>query len=183
MLKKYLKHLATAFVVVTVASMAPSCNSDENETSWKAYKDWRELNRNWLVDETTRTNPDGTAYYTTCVMPTDPEAFVLMHRIGDEHKENLQPLFTSATKVNYTLRLCNDTIVDRGAGFVSQLSSQGLITGWSLAVMQLHVGDSARFIIPYNIGYGTSGSTMVPPYSNLQFDIRLVDITAYEIKP
>ena len=159
-----------------------SCFKDD-DTVWEQYKDWREFNQEWLVSQTLRSNPDGTPYYTRCNMPTDPQAYVLMHNIGEVHTENLQPLFTSSTKVNYTLSLANDSVVDSGTDFISTLSSAGYITGWSLAIMQMHVGDSAQFVIPYNIGYGASGAGTIKPYSNLQFNIRLVDIPAYEIKP
>lgn len=157
-------------------------DSNDNDT-WNEYKEWREYNQKWLIEQTTRTNPDGTAYYERCAMPTDPQAYVLMHRIGETHTDNLKPLYTSATKVNYTLKLCNDSIFDQGTDFVSQLNSQSLIAGWGLSIMQLHVGDSAQFIIPYSLGYGEVGAGELKPYSNLQFNIRLLDITAYEVKP
>ena len=159
-----------------------SCD-DANDTTWEIYRDWREYNQNWLIEQMTLTNPDGTQFYREITMPTDPQAKIYMHNIGDIHSENLTPLYTSTTTVNYTLKMANDSIVDQAAGFVSQLNSSGLISGWGLAIMQLHVGDSAQFILPYNVAYGSSGSTLMPPYSNLQFNIRLVDIDGYEIRP
>lgn len=160
-----------------------SCDNDD-DSIYSRYKEWREFNQNWLIEQTTKTNPNGTAYYTNCAMPTDPTSYILMHSVGEIHTENLKPLYTSTTKVNYTLTLANDSVIDKGTNFVSQLNSQGYIKGWSLAIMQLHVGDSATFIIPYSLGYGESGSgTSVPPYSNLKFDIKLTDIVGYETRP
>lgn len=181
MQKKFLAILTFCALALSFCGLT-SCMDDEDPT-WTKYKDWREYNQSWLMEQTARSNADGTPYYARCIMPTDPQAYVLMHIIGEEHTQNLKPQFTSSTKVNYTLRLANDSIVDSGANFTSQLSSTGLITGWSLAVMQLHVGDSAQFVIPYNIAYGTSESSAIKPYSNLQFNIRLVDIVNYETRP
>ena len=167
---------------ICLTFVATACMNDEDP--YADYADWREFNQSWLVEQTTRTNPDGTSYYTRCAMPTDPQAYVLMHTVGEVHTENLKPLFTSTTKVNYTLKLANDSVVDQGTDFVSQLSSQSYITGWSISIMQLHVGDSAQFVLPYAVGYGESGNGLaVPPYSNLMFDIRLVNIEAYELRP
>lgn len=180
MYKKILQILV--FPLLMAANLiVVSCNGDE-ESNWDLYKGWRETNQAWLIEQMVRTNPDGTAYYERCVMPTDPQAYVLMHTIGEVHTENLKPLYTSTTKVNYTLTLCNDSVVDSGTNFVSQLNS-GYIVGWALAIMQLHVGDSAQFILPYELGYGSTGNTAVPPYSNLRFNIRLLDIDGYEIRP
>ena len=159
-----------------------SC-TDDDDSVWSEYKDWREFNQEWLLQQTTRTNPDGTAYYTRCYMPTDPQAYVLMHTFGEVNTTNLKPLFTSTTKVNYTLKIANDSIVDKGSDFISQLNLQSWITGWSLAIMQLHVGDTAQFTIPYNIGYGATGASNIKPDSNLQFNIRLLDIVNYETRP
>lgn len=159
-----------------------SCMDNNDDSVWQQYKDWREYNQSWLTEQLVRTNPDGTAYYTRCVMPTDPMAVVYMHPI-ETAGSGLKPLYTSTTKVNYTLTLANDSVLDQGTNFVTQLSSTSLITGWGLSIMQMEVGDSAQFVLPYNVGYGATGSVNLPPYSNLMFNIRLVDITGYEIRP
>lgn len=167
----------------TFALFTTSCENNE-QTVDEAYKDWREYNQQWMTEQSLLKNSDGTSYYTTVVSPSDPDAFILYHPVGEVHTDALTPLFTSTTKVNYTLRLANDSVINKGTGFVSQLNSTGLINGWSLALMQMHVGDSARIVIPYSQGYGTSGNgTLVPPYSNLLYDIKLVDIPGYEIRP
>lgn len=182
MTKKPLRILPVLAAAAIAAGAMTSCDDSSQDVD-KKYKDWRLYNENWLIDQTRRADTDGTPYYRRCAMPTDPQGYVLMRNIGDVHYGNLQPLFTSTTKVNYTLTLVNDTVVDSGTGFVSQLSSSGYISGWSLSIMQLHVGDSAQFIVPYNMGYGTTETSTIPPYSNLKFNIRLVDITAYETRP
>lgn len=169
------------FVALVGAFAFTSC--DDDETYNDIYKNWREFNEKWMVEQLTLSNSDGTPFYTRVTSPTDPQAYVLMHTIGEVHSENLQPLYTSTTKVNYTLTLANDSVMDKGTDFMSQLNSQNLINGWGLCIMQLHVGDSAQFIVPYALGYGTSGLGDIPPYTNLQFNIKLVDIPNYETKP
>lgn len=177
-----MKHLNIfALAVVCAAIFTTACNKDEDPA--KQYKEWRQYNENWLNEQLLKRNDDGSAYFTRCNLPTDNQQYVWMHNIGQIHTENLKPLFTSTTKVNYTLKLANDSVVDKGAGFVTQLNSNALISGWGVAVMQLHVGDSAQFIIPYASAYGTVGTSTIPPYSNLVFNMRLTDIVAYEVRP
>ena len=47
----------------------------------------------------------------------------------------------------------------------------------------MHIGDSVRVVIPYNVGYGTTADGSVKAYSNLEFDLKLVGIPFYETKP
>ena len=45
----------------------------------------------------------------------------------------------------------------------------------------MYVGDSAEIICPYNMAYGESYvSSLIQPYSALRFNVRLVDVYAYE---
>lgn len=173
-------NLYLLLLLLIAGFVVTSCANDDDEDT---YKDWREFNQNWLMEQVARTNDDGSAYYTRVVMPTDPQAALYMHRFDEANDNDFKPLFTSTVTVNYTLKLANDSIVDQAAGFTSQLSSQSLITGWGLAIMQMNVGDTAQFLLPYNVGYGTTGTVNLPPYSNLQFNIRLVDIDGYEVRP
>lgn len=171
-------------VLIAVAVLMGSCSSD-NKTNWENYKDWRQYNEQWLKEQTSRTNPDGTPFYTTVVAPWNPQQYILMHYWGDpaQNAGNLKPLFTSTATVNYTVQLANDTVSDSGTAFTSQLSSSGLIAGWSLGLMQMHVGDSCEIIMPYEVAYGSSGYGSIPPYSDLRFNVRLTDIPQYVVKP
>lgn len=177
-----MKKILYIAIAAVIFSALYSCDN-ESKSNWELFSAWRELNQNWLEEQLSMTNADGTPFYSKVTMPTNPNVYLYMHSIGDINSGNLKPLYTSTTKVNYTLRLCNDSIMDKGTNFESQLNSSSLITGWSLAIMQLNVGDSARFVIPYALGYGEYGTTSIPPYSDLVFDIKLVDITGYETRP
>ena len=65
-----------------------------------------------------------------------------------------------------------------------QFVNSNMVEGWALGVMQMHVGDSCRIVVPYNMGYGSySRGSVIKPFSTLVFDIKLKDIYAYEVKP
>lgn len=57
-----------------------------------------------------------------------------------------------------------------------ELNVSEFINGVYTALEHMHVGDHWRVTIPYQLGYGVSGSVNVPGYSTLIFDIRLVKI-------
>ena len=57
-----------------------------------------------------------------------------------------------------------------------------VISGWGIVLQEMHVGDSVEVLIPYQSAYGAIGYGSVPPYSNLKFNIKLVDIPYWETK-
>ncbi len=52
-----------------------------------------------------------------------------------------------------------------------------VIAGWDEGIQLLKVGDKARFVIPSNLAYGSSGSSgVIPPDATLIFDVELMDV-------
>jgi FKBP-type peptidyl-prolyl cis-trans isomerase FklB len=178
---KKIIYFVSALLALTTFS---ACLDDNNDDDLSKYTDWLNTNTAWLNEQAALKNADGSAYYTKVVPAWDSSQYVLMHYFEDPtaNEGNLQPLYTSACEVNYTVRLYDGTLVDSAANFTAALNS-GLISGWSIAVMQMHVGDTAQVVMPYNVAYGTTGTTGIDPYSALRFNIRLVDITDYENRP
>ncbi|CAN5419183.1 hypothetical protein BH09BAC3_BH09BAC3_05790 [soil metagenome] len=50
-----------------------------------------------------------------------------------------------------------------------------LVQGWQIAFPNLSKGSKATLYIPSSLGYGASGSGLIPPNANLVFDVELVD--------
>ena len=83
--------------------------------------------------------------------------------------------------VQYDGRLLDGTRVDssyrRGAPFTFRLGSGSVIQGWEEGIETMHKGEKRTFIIPYWLGYGTSGRPpTIPPRATLVFDIEVIDI-------
>ena len=116
-------------------------------------------------------------------------AKVIESGTGDE-----SPKFTDSVRVSYQGRLIPSRTYPAGRVFdgtayglydsktnasVKYLASS-LIVGWTTALQYMHRGDHWRLYIPYELGYGTSGSTngsvTIPGYSTLIFDVELVGI-------
>lgn len=171
---------------MVLGTVMSSCFKDDDIES--EYSDWYEANRAWYLSQAERTE-GGVKYYTPVTAPWDPKAEVLIHWFNDTNKtkNNLKPLFTSMVDVKYYLRLYDGTAVDSsylsttpGDSLFRCRLNNGVIEGWAIAVPRMHIGDSCRVLIPYNVGYGTTSSGDIKPYSTLQFDIKLVGIPAYE---
>lgn len=81
--------------------------------------------------------------------------------------------------VSYTGKLMNGQIFDSSTnqpnGKVS-LSLRNVIKGWQIALPYMSVGETAEFVIPFDLGYGVEGTGPIPPFSNLRFTITLVKI-------
>ena len=53
--------------------------------------------------------------------------------------------------------------------------SGGVIAGFSTALQHMHRGEGWIVTIPYQLGYGSSESSVIPAYSTLVFEIFLMD--------
>lgn len=172
-------------MVMALGSVVSSCLKTDDEKIADDYAEWRAANTAWYQEQAARTE-----YYTTVVAPWDPNAQVLIHWFNDtsKTKNNLKPKFSSMVDVKYYLRLYDGTAVDSSylstspadSLFRCRLSS-GVIEGWAIAVPKMHIGDSCRVLVPYNVGYGISTAGDIKPFSTLQFDIKLVGIPKYEL--
>jgi len=188
-MKKILFLIAFATASLAVVSLS-GCSDDDTKKTWEAYKEWRDINNEWLKEMAAKKNADGTNYYKTIVPDWYPSSYVLLHYFNDpeENADKLSPLYNSTIDVRYELHLYDDTTVDSstnitayGAPGIFRTNLQSTIIGWAMALENVHCGDSVEVIVPYQVGYGSSGSGAILPYTNLRFNIRLVDIPFYEL--
>lgn len=82
--------------------------------------------------------------------------------------------------VHYTGTLLDgtkfDSSVDRNKPFQFQIG-KGVISGWSLALPTMKVGEKSLFTMSHEYAYGTYGSPpAIPPMSTLKFEIELIRI-------
>ena len=62
----------------------------------------------------------------------------------------------------------------------SEFSVSGVIAGWTAALQLMKTGERWMLYIPYQSGYGTSGSGSILGYSALTFDLDLVEVVEDE---
>lgn len=187
-----MKKLTLSLLIMLVAMPAiilSSCGDDDT-ISAETYREWIKENNDWITALETKTDENGDLVYSKVIPDYDKGVYILMRWFNDraETKDNLVPYWTSTVDVKYYGELCDGTPVDSSYLSVSPADSiyrtrlNSVIEGWGIALQQMHVGDTCEVIIPFMSAYGVSGSSSIPPYSNLKFGIKLVDIPYYEVK-
>ena len=135
------------------------------------YDDWKIF----LVEGLDTAKQWGNEYYVYCQ--------VLEEGNGTEH-----PLFTDSVVVNYSGRLIPSATYPDGFKFDSSYTGElnpsfnvpvgmplsGTVPGFYTAIQHMVDGDIWKVYIPYVLGYGAEGSSSIPGYSTLVFDINLV---------
>jgi peptidylprolyl isomerase len=88
----------------------------------------------------------------------------------------------STVTVNYTGWLTDnvkfDSSLDSGAPFPFTLGTGAVIPGWDEGVEGMKVGGKRQLVIPAELGYGDTGSGMIPPGATLVFEVELLDVQA-----
>lgn len=176
---KMKKLVYTAFLAIVALTMLDSCMG---KNVYDEYKDWRQLNEEWYANQVQ------SGQYYVAIAPWDPSAQVLMRWHNDtmQTRFNLKPLISSTVDVIYKLRLYNGTAVD--SSYISGVADSTYrsvvrdnVEGWMIALTRMHVGDSCTVVVPYQQGYGANKkSATLVPFSNLVFDMKLVDIYKYK---
>lgn len=183
------KLLTLATLAMMICVFATSCGKDEDKDTWSQYEKYRKANIAFFDEQQTLTDADGKPFYTKLAPDWNRTAEILIHYFNDrsETAGNLVPMLTSTCAVKYRGQLYNGAVFDSTSNALNQTVNMTVgkaITGVQIALMDMHVGDSARVVIPYNLGYGgVTTYTGIPPYSTLVFDIKLTDIPYYEIRP
>ena len=183
-----MKKFPLLLIILSFVISIVSCSSDDYDYS--QYDEWREANNTWLAEqEALKVN--GEAYYQKVVPSYDNGQYVLMHWFNDRSKTagNLQPYYTSTVDVKYIGRLYDDEAFDSSylntetyGDSIYRTKLTSVISGWAIALQEMHVGDSVEVIIPYQSAYGLTGSgSTILPFSNLKFNIKLVNIPYWEI--
>ena len=185
---KELKYILLALILFPFAGIVSSC-SDDNSEDEDEYANWQTRNdavvSQWSSDASLRKIKCFTKDQTTGGTSND----YIYVEVLEEGSETESPLFTDSVWVAYRGRLIPTTQHPEGYVFdqsysddfswrtadMSQFCVNALVSGFSTALMQMHRGDRWRVRIPYHLGYGSSSKTYIPGYSNLIFDIALLD--------
>ncbi len=120
---------------------------------------------------------------------TKPSDYIIVH-VESEGTAAVKPFITDSVRVHYSGRLLPSTSYPQGYLFdksftgefheetavPSQFLVSELVTGFTTALLYMNLGDRWTVYIPYQLGYKAEGSSSVPGYSTLVFDIDLVGI-------
>lgn len=156
-----------------------SCLGDDS--TWEEYENWRIANEEFFTQmKDSIDTATGQPYYQEIASESYPAYSLLYHVITEGDADGKVPYYTSTVRVNYSGHLYNTTTAfDSGTNVDFKVNE--VISGWTWALQNMTVGSKWEVVIPWQLGYGSTGSTSIPSYSTLVFTIELVSIPKWEI--
>ncbi len=114
---------------------------------------------------------------TTGIKPVLTPSGLKVYRI--KTTQNEKPKAGQKVDVHYAGYLLNgtkfDSSYDRGKPFTFTLGKGQVIKGWDEGISMLNIGETAKLVIPSNLGYGPNGAgNVIPPNADLIFDVKLL---------
>lgn len=95
--------------------------------------------------------------------------------------EGAKPSASSTVRTHYHGTLIDGTVFDSSfdRGEPVEFPVNGVIKGWTEALLMMPVGSKWRLYIPQDLAYGEQGAGgAIGPFSALVFDVELLDIIA-----
>lgn len=184
---KELKYILLALILFPLMGMVSACSSDDSEED--EFANWQQRNNavvnQWSNNSALRKIKSYTKDQTTGGTSND----YIYVEVLEEGAGTESPLFTDSVWVAYRGRLIPTISSPEGYVFdqsytgdfswrtadMAQFCVGSLVSGFTTALMQMHRGDRWRVHIPYHLGYGATSNSSIPGYSNLIFDIALLD--------
>ncbi len=165
-----MKKISYLLLVLLFSAAFQSCSDDDEN----AYAEWQQENEEYINDI-----KDDPAYLQASV-PQGPGT--VYYQIDPLKSGNgTFPIYTSKVKVRYKGSLIDGTVFDDASDRTVELSVNGVVSGFAVALQNMQVGEKWTVYIPWQLGYGSSGTSSgtIPPYSTLIFEIELMEISQY----
>ena len=112
--------------------------------------------------------------------PTESGLYYVVTEPGNGEK----PEVGKPVTMHYTGKLIDDTVfdssVERNQPFQFVLGVGQVIPGWDEGVQLMTKGEKGMLYIPYYLGYGERDMGEIPPFSNLIFEVELIDFETFE---
>jgi FKBP-type peptidyl-prolyl cis-trans isomerase len=93
---------------------------------------------------------------------------------------NIYPQYGDVVAFHYVGYYLNgevfDSSYDKSRPLVIQLGDNQLIKGLEYSLLKMDKGAKSKVIIPFYLAYDNMENGPVPPYSNLVFELELIDI-------
>ena len=173
---------------------------EETDGAVDPYKDWQVRNERFIdsIASVARNNQgEGVGQWKIIHSYKFPQQGITMGAV-DEYvyckvlevgDGDASPLYTDTVGVHYRgqlIPLYDGQVLtfdqsfqgglDTDVNTAVEFSVNGVIAGWTTALMEMKEGDRWQLYIPSDLGYGTSGNSSIPGYSTLIFDVNLMKI-------
>lgn len=183
-------------LLFAVSFSIASC--DETDGAVDPYFKWEERNQLYIdsIAQVAKANPDKwkvihTYKFVPPLNDLHPDVNDYIYcRVIENGTGTMKPLFTDSVATHYRGQLIplydgQKVVFDQSfQGELNQevavpvtFSVSGVVEGWQIALQEMVEGDRWEVHIPYQMGYGIYGSSSIPGYSALVFDMTLVKVT------
>ena len=183
-------------LLFAVSFSIASC--DETDGAVDPYFNWEERNQLYIdsIAQVAKANPDKwkvihTYKFVPPLNDLHPDVNDYVYcRVIENGTGTMKPLFTDSVATHYRGQLIplydgQKVVFDQSfQGELNQevavpvtFSVSGVVEGWQTALQEMVEGDRWEVHIPYQMGYGIYGSSSIPGYSALVFDMTLVKVT------
>lgn len=170
---------------------------EETDGATDPYFNWEERNQLYIdsIARVARANPaEWKVFHTYKSVPSinelNPNVNDYVYcKVLSEGTGTVSPVYTNTVSTHYRGRLIplydgTELVFDQSykgtlnpeVAMPVEFSVGGVIEGWTTALQYMVEGDRWEVYIPYDLAYGTSGSSSIPGYSTLIFDMQLVEI-------
>ena len=184
--RKWLGYVGVILFTIHCSLFTVSCSEDDGAAD--EFVNWQERN-DAVTDQWAASSLRKIRVYTqddTSAGQNSDYIYVEVLEVGDGTDS---PIFTDTARVAYRGRMIPTTNNAEGyvfdqtylgdfswhtAGMMTS-SVDALVRGFTTALMNMHTGDRWRVYIPYQIGYNATAQGSLQAYSNLIFDIALLD--------
>ena len=178
------------FCLLTFVPLLSSCEEDDDDDGddETEFDNWKERNDLAIADWAADTSLKKVRNYTLNENAPAGNGDYVYVNVLEEGDGVGYPMITDTVRIAYRGRLIPTKTYPEGyvfdQSYLNDFSwktaypTQGAswINGLQSVLLQMHVGDRWLIYIPYNLAYGSSsGSTTIPAYSNLIFDVALFD--------
>ena len=145
----------------------------------KMNADRAALLQNDHPEETAKAAQELKDYLAKNKIEAEPTASGLYYVVTQEGNGE-KPVVGKPVRMHYTGKLLDGTVfdssVERGEPFVFPLGVGQVIPGWDEGVQLMSKGEKGVLYIPYYLAYGDrAAGDKIPAFSNLMFEVELVD--------
>ncbi len=134
----------------------------------------------WIIDnESYVTEMEQSGEFEKIIAEWDTTQYILLKYNTAKNPTGKQPILTSTVDITYKGSLYDATPFDSSYLATDSLYQgrvDGLVTGFQIALQYMHEGENCSIIIPWQLGYGSSGYSTIPSYATLLFDIDLIKV-------
>lgn len=186
--------LSSIFICLLLSSSFSLLSCSEENTTEDEYANWQERNEaktgQWATLANNGTYQKILTYTKEASTPGLDNSDYVYYEVLESGDGQESPVYSDTVRVAYRGRLIPTTNYSEGYVFDQNYTgdfswsscgatdfaiTSSLRDGFATAVQNMHIGDRWRVYFSYSLGYGATVSGSIPAYSNLIFDIALID--------